>query len=124
MENLLRERREYLRVEDVDSVIYQRIFPLPQTSLNSGIRENISGGGIKLVTEENFSVGDILYLKIDLRESLNKITIEATGKVVWIRKREEMYEVGISFLDILEQHRRKIINYVFKKQREKKFSNV
>lgn len=124
MENLLRERREYLRVEDVDSVIYQRIFPLPQTSLNSGIRENISGGGIKLVTEENFSVGDILYLKIDLRESLNKITIEATGKVVWIRKREEMYEMGISFLDILEQHRRKIINYVFKKQREKKFSNV
>jgi c-di-GMP-binding flagellar brake protein YcgR len=116
-----RERREYLRIEDSGSVAYQKILPPPQTPFRSGMRENISGGGIKLVTTEEFTPGTILKLKMELSDNFQKINIETTGKVIWCREREEnvnkKYEMGIAYLDILESERRKIINYVFTKQR-------
>jgi c-di-GMP-binding flagellar brake protein YcgR len=51
---MMKERREYLRIEDSGPVSYYKILPPPQTPSRSGMRENISGGGIKLVIEEGF----------------------------------------------------------------------
>jgi c-di-GMP-binding flagellar brake protein YcgR len=116
-----RERREYLRIEDSGSVTYQKILPPPQTPSRSGMRENISGGGIKLVTTEGFTPGTILKLKMELSDNFQKINIETTGKVIWSKEKKIgehiRYEMGIAYLDILESERKKIINYVFTKQR-------
>lgn len=117
----MEEKREFLRIEDVGPVTYQRIFPLRESILKEGIRENISGGGVKLITEEDFSEGDILILKMELSDPFEKIFIETSGKVVWTKEKKIegslKYEVGVAYLDIPEKERKKIINYVFRKQR-------
>lgn len=116
-----RERREYLRIDDLVPVSYQKILPPPQTPSKGGMRENISGGGIKLVATEEFTPGTILQLKMELPDPFQKITIEATGKVIWTKEKKEgdyvRYEMGIAYLDIPENERKKIINYVFGKRR-------
>jgi c-di-GMP-binding flagellar brake protein YcgR len=116
-----RERREYLRIDDLVPITYHKILPPPQTPSKGGMRENISGGGIKLVTAEGFTPGTILQLKMELPDPFQKITIETTGKVIWSKEKKIgehiRYEMGIAYLDIPESERKKVINYVFGKQR-------
>jgi c-di-GMP-binding flagellar brake protein YcgR len=121
----MEERREFLRIEDSGNLTYQKIFPPPIGIPKIATRENISGGGIKLITEEKLSEGDLLKLKIELSDSFGKTVVETTGEIIWIQEKEvgkiKKYEVGIAYRDISENERKKIISYVFRKQRYQRF---
>jgi len=61
--------------------------------------EDISLGGMKIVTDDEFPVDALLNLKINLRKSRRIIFMR--GRVRWVRKHEEkdLYEMGVEFVD-------------------------
>lgn len=81
--------------------------------------KDISGGGFGFLTNDTFTIGDLFLTEINLDGS----TIEVIGKVV--RKNtvtnsqnDYKYSIGVEFKCLDTKTRRKIINYIFNKQRE------
>jgi c-di-GMP-binding flagellar brake protein YcgR len=69
---------------------------------------NMSLGGVRIDCDENLDIGQMLELEFFLP---NGISIEASAKVVWIKKlppgSEALYDVGMEFqrlseVDVLE----------------------
>jgi hypothetical protein len=81
---------------------------------------SLSGGGIKILTDNEFKRGDILELRIDL-PLIPPVAIPALGEVARSEKtgdKEGGFKTAIKFKVIQEEDRDKIIHYVFQKQRE------
>jgi len=76
--------------------------------------KDISGGGVLVCfsTGEKdipkYNIGDRVYLEIDLEGS----TIFATGEIRRILEKKDFICYGIQFIDISEEDRKKIINFV------------
>ncbi|MCA1932992.1 MAG: flagellar brake protein [Calditerrivibrio sp.] len=80
--------------------------------------KDISGGGLRIQVEANFSVDDIVLL--DLKDHFPGVN-EIFGKIVTIfPSLNKMGEYGIEFISIRERDRDIIIKYVFKRQIEMK----
>ncbi len=78
---------------------------------------NISGAGIRLITEEFMEPGTKLRI-IFLLPIFPTFEIKALGEVVWTKPKENKYEVGINFLEIHEDDREALIYYIFRRQRK------
>ena len=83
----------------------------------SGTMKYISVGGIHMLVNENVQVGDVLELEIKLSEGK---TVHLKGRVKWVDKYEIIgtkhrigYEGGLEFLDITDETRREISNFIF-----------
>jgi len=77
---------------------------------------NISAGGLCLSLGEELQVGDKLYLKMELP---SKQIISAKGQVVWVSQFEvddrgykKMYNTGIKFIEIRDEDRQEINEFV------------
>jgi Tfp pilus assembly protein PilZ len=77
---------------------------------------NISAGGLCLSMDEELQVGDELQLRMELPP---KKIINAKGKVVWISEFEidnrgykKMYNTGIKFIEIRDEDREEINEFV------------
>lgn len=88
------ERRRYPRKEFVTKVNYFVI----TTPSGSGLIKNISEGGICMFVEKILLPSTILKLEFNLPEQNEAISIEAIGKVVWIKEVEGGYLVGVQFI--------------------------
>lgn len=77
---------------------------------------DISGGGIKLLSKQNFEVNDIV--KLDFKLESKEFSFDA--KVVKIDNTDirDIKEISLQFIDILEKDRNEIIRFIFDKQRE------
>jgi len=64
---------------------------------------NMSLGGVRISCDENLDIGQMLELEFFLP---NGISIEASAKVVWIKKlppgSEALYDVGMEFKKLSE----------------------
>ena len=94
------ERRRYRRV--TAPVLYRVLeHPTPRRQV-----KNISGGGVRICSDEDLDIGRTLDLELLLP---NGIAIEVVAKVVWIRKQppgsEGLYDVGLEFIDLSETAR-------------------
>lgn len=106
------QQREYYRLRkiiDVDITVNE-------SKYFKTFAEDISGKGIKIVTRENFSIGDSLELKLTLSDE----TVQLTGKIV---RTEIDYKLGnniygVCFESIDRETKDKIIKYIFKEQRK------
>jgi hypothetical protein len=82
---------------------------------------NLSGAGIKFISDEPFTDGDLLELKIGLPLSPFP-NISTLCQVVRARRSaqtsKEEWEVALKFLVINDHDRDFIINYIFTKERE------
>ena len=76
---------------------------------------DISGGGLRLFSEIKAEKDDII--EIYFLGAIDKLEM-AKGQVMRCQKREDMYELGIKFLDLGQSDRDKVIKYVFKRQVE------
>lgn len=106
------EKRGFLRVDDVlkvDYSIQDELLHKPAHTID------ISGGGIRIETDEDIPLGSRIKLNLDLPTKEEKIA--CTGYVIWkdIIKDKKKYLCGISFHEIDERDREKIIHYVFLK---------
>jgi c-di-GMP-binding flagellar brake protein YcgR len=110
------ERRKFLRIEDSLPVRYTKaVKKMEEVEFKDTIRVNIGGGGVKLILEENLPKGTILAMHISIPDPEEGfIPVFATGRVVWseVIEENEKYGVGVEFLNIDEEDRRKIVKYV------------
>ncbi|MCK4810423.1 MAG: PilZ domain-containing protein [Candidatus Omnitrophica bacterium] len=88
------ERRKSLRKKCIIGVDYN-ILIAPS---GSGTIKNIGEGGAAILFDENIPVGTIIKVKFHLSRDEGDSLVEAVGKVVWSRKMEDGYDVGIEFL--------------------------
>lgn len=109
------QQREYVRILVNLPVSAWLINP-------SGMPENlmineISGGGLRLVAQQPYTIGTILNLRFNLPDTM----IEVVGRVVRSIKpnpQKDIFWIGLMFSDITEQQRNKIVRYIFQKQME------
>ena len=93
-----------------EEVVYVEIEPL-----------NISGGGMSLATKENFTLEEILEIRIVIRVYPPKV-LYLYGNIVHIEAvpdKPDIYTLGIKFLGMCEEVREEILKFDFKKHRQK-----
>lgn len=81
-------------------------------NLMSATSRDISISGMRLLVNEFVSVFTRLVIEVPIPSTPK--AIRAVSKVAWIQKRPygEQYELGLHFLDITEDDRRDIHEYV------------
>jgi hypothetical protein len=82
---------------------------------------NISGGGMMMITEDNYRVGDITEIKMVLQAYPAKI-LYLYGEVIRIDEAPQLpgrHTVGIRFLGMTEEVRNEILKFEFKKHGDK-----
>lgn len=79
--------------------------------------KDISKGGICLILYEEVKSLDVLDLKISLPDEKNPIN--AIGRVCWVKEivvsrkpKKSRFEVGVEFIEIDKEDRKKIANYI------------
>ena len=114
------QRRNYFRFEV--EIPVTKSFTIKQNKDESTITEecrtkDISGNGMKLLTNYKHNVGDIITCDFSIDEDL----IVTQAKVVRVEKVDTFdydFSIGIQFSDLTEIERKKIIKFIFTKQRE------
>lgn len=117
------QRRKHVRINGISRVDI-KILKKEEDNLGNfyfdkrKIREkNISGGGMLIVSPQKLPTGTIMEINITLPYTE---PIRTMGKVIRALKMEDEYEIGISFMNIAEKDREKIIKYVYQRQVELK----
>ncbi|MBW2644623.1 MAG: PilZ domain-containing protein [Deltaproteobacteria bacterium] len=80
---------------------------------------SISGSGMRFVANRNFSIGDIIALRVFL-PLVSRTWINVLGEVTSSAESgpENRYDVSVRFAELSEGDREMIVRYVFKRQRE------
>jgi len=81
------------------------------------IRVNISGGGLGFFSEERYSTGTIVELKLVL-PLIPPVALFVYGEVVKVDVLTDAYWVATKFVSMDEDVRDEIVKYVFRRQRE------
>ena len=116
------ERRRYPRIH-ATFVEYSPIREIiPQ---KKSFTENVSPGGICFLVDEEIGVNTLLSLKIYLPD--NRDAIEAKARVVWTKvssflsvEKRKHYDLGLEFVEIDENDRQRIWQYIEKHSSEDK----
>ena len=100
------EKRETQRI---DTAFFVKCIPLPEEKENKcfyTVIKDLSSGGIQILTEDSLPLGKNLKIDINLIHE----NAHAFAEVVWQYKipAGERYCVGLKFLDICENSKRKL----------------
>ncbi|QGU95862.1 hypothetical protein GOM49_12820 [Clostridium bovifaecis] len=121
------ERRKYFRlpvnieIEFVEIPMekdYEQVKDIPREFfylLKSTNTIDMSGGGMKIISEDNLKVGQkvltVLYIPIELKILCSVVRSESEPQ-------KERYKVSLKFENISERNRDKIIEFIFNQMRE------
>lgn len=116
------ERRKFPRLKENIFILY-RLESAPSDKFNKAFTNNISARGLMFEGETNIPAGTKLELEIyqPIKRSKTVIlSIPAFAEVIWIRNIEKQnselgenkYRIGIEFLEIKQQDRKKIVKYI------------
>ncbi|AGB40649.1 putative glycosyltransferase [Halobacteroides halobius DSM 5150] len=102
----------------IDEIIAGEVNELPAFDKEGKVRD-MSAGGLKLFTAERLGLNQIIEIEINfINASFNTVC----GEVVRVDKQdaetEEIYEVGIEFIECRRRQRDQITKWLFDKQRE------
>ena len=82
-----------------------------------GVTENLSAGGLLLVSRKAITEGQLLVIRIELPDG--SLQTEAVARRV-LSEGEEHYRVGLEFIDLPENDRDRIVSYLFAEQRQRR----
>lgn len=103
---MLNLEKEHCIIEDYEAIILKETCEL----------KDISGGGMQLYCNYEHNIGDKIYCSMKIRRS----TIRFKGTIVRINEIDSFnykFSLGVSFTDIEEDDRDKIIKFIFEQQR-------
>lgn len=108
------DRRQFPRLEENLPVRYSKSSKTPaDDTYQKAIRQNIGVGGVKLILDEKLEVGTLLAIHLDLPSASGPSPVFATARVAWVEQEpEDRFGVGMEFIDIDEEDRKKILDYV------------
>jgi len=121
------ERRKSQRIESYFFVLY-RLEAGETFRISKALGQNINVAGLMFEMENDVLAGDILYLEIYIPSDTYGFTIfsiPVQAKVVWVNRKENeseepggnKYQIGVEFIEIENEDRSKIIDYVEKVRR-------
>ena len=114
------DSRELLKEEmsDVDAQTYELQPGLP---LKRSVIVDISGGGLRFVSNMQYAVGSILLCKYSLMIDSNPKEYSIIGKVLSAKQSEnrpDVYEHRVQYLNVDADDREEIIKYIFNEERK------
>ncbi len=105
------QRRNYFRL---DLIVGVKIIKANDETLYSGFSKDISGGGLRLITDAELNEGDIIHVNFEIDDRNYNLKSQVKTK---FKSTENKNEVGVEFLDIIEIDRNDLIKYLFLQQR-------
>lgn len=121
------QRRKFVRVPIICSVVYSKIGNTKENPKElklskdrvkelKGIMVDLSGGGMRVKLKENLSLGDLLSVSMPVSDS----ALNFKGKIVRLEYDDinKLYLCGISFIDLEEKTREKLIKFIFQIMRD------
>ena len=102
------QRRNYFRL---DLLVPIQIIKSNEDVIYSGFTKDISGGGLRMVTDANLMEGQIVHVSFELEDRTYNLKSQVRTKFSSIDNKNE---VGIEFLDIIEIDRNDLIKYLSK----------
>ncbi|MCT4633746.1 MAG: PilZ domain-containing protein [Firmicutes bacterium] len=109
------QRRSFFRLPIVKNIVVTYSDDDMEYNVN-GVTKDISGGGIRAISNDPIKLGEDVLVHIALGQS----SLFIRAKVVRCRDISdsvEKYDLGLKFDDIDEQLRSKIVSFIFEKQR-------
>jgi c-di-GMP-binding flagellar brake protein YcgR len=114
----LQERRRDSRLDEEDKVVIEFLTngqpPVHKTVINA-LTQDISPGGVRLMTNVLLPVNTLLRMEIVLSQ---RRVIHAVGTVRWARSmyEEELFEMGIEFTQISANDKMLLLEHTYKKR--------
>ena len=105
------QRRNYFRL---DLLVPIQIIKSNDDTMHSGFTKDISGGGLRMITDADLNEGEIIHVSFELEDRTYNLKSQVRTKFNSIDNKNE---VGIEFLDIIEIDRNDLIKYLFLQQR-------
>jgi c-di-GMP-binding flagellar brake protein YcgR len=110
------QRRRFVRIPIVCIIEYAKLEESLKYKALKAVMVDLSGGGMRVKLSEQVNLGDKLKAAIPIGADL----LEVKGEVVRIEKDadDKRNICGISFVDLEDRVREKIIRHIFQKMRE------
>jgi len=113
-------RARELKQEEITAVEEGKNFIVPGLPLRRGIASDLSGGGMRFVTDIAYEEGSYVYCTFNLTSEGNTKEYEIISKVLTIKEvpnRPGEYEHRIQFANLDRDTREDIIKYIFEEER-------
>ncbi len=129
------QRREYYRfscalemcsrsleTEEVDAIEKDEMFNMvPGLPLKRSVIVDISGGGLRFISEQKYEEGSLIYCSYHLLVNGTRKLYELISKVLEVKpveNRKGVYEHRVQYINISEGVREQIIRYIFQEERK------
>lgn len=117
----MEEKRKNKRVP-VEAVMMYQIENYPEGSkkefhkIGTPISVNISIGGLQIAANQRLPIGTLLRIILSITNT--QIPIELTAKVAWVHDglKNELFKIGIEFIDFDDENKKKLIKDYINKQ--------
>ncbi len=131
------QRREYYRfscalemcsrtleTEEIESIEKDEMFNLvPGLPLKRSVIVDISGGGLRFISEQKYEEGSLIYCSYHLLINGTRKLYELISKVLEVKpveNRKGVFEHRVQYINISEGVREQIIRYIFQEERKSK----
>ena len=110
------QRRKFARVQNIKDVEYLRLESSAAQKPSKAVMVDLSGGGMRIKFKEDAKLGD----KVKVWIPIGSDQIEVKGQVVRIEKIDNSKRniCGLSFVDLEERMREKLIRFIFQIMRD------
>lgn len=129
------QRREYYRFscalemcsrslekEEIESVENDQMYSLvPGLPLKRSVIVDISGGGLRFISEQKYEEGSLIYCSYHLLVNGTRKLYELVSKVLEVKpveNRKGVFEHRVQYVNISEGIREQIIRYIFQEERK------
>jgi len=129
------QRREYYRlpciinadiipIEGEDAFDYSKEHIIPEKCYEDkrpGTIVDISGGGVRIMSDIRFNKNDYIFLRFTLEMNIGVKEMEFMGTVVLSMEspnRANYYDSRIEFIEVTSEQRDNIVKYIFEQQRK------
>ena len=110
-----------LAEEEIKAAENHKNYIVPGIAFKKSILVDISGGGLRFVTDHKYEKDSLVFCKFSLWQKNGKKTYEIVGRVLDVRKVEKRpgnYEHRIQYMNIPKEVREEIIRYIFEEERK------
>jgi hypothetical protein len=113
----MEERRKDKRKTEIKRVLIEYLAEIPIEKMKRSsytLMEDISLGGLKLISEKPFPIGQVMKVSITFKE--NPEPIHMIAKVKWTKIIDEkMHELGLEIVDTFEESIRILMAHLYGK---------
>lgn len=112
----------FRKLTDTELLRFQHdnIVPEDTQDVDKGIIVDISGGGLRIMTEKPLEKNNYIYIRFPVEMNIGNRDIEVVGRVILSLEspnRKDCYDNRIQFKGISHELRETVVKYIFEQQR-------